>query len=197
MKRATIAVRTHSGWAALVALSCTADTVKVLQRRRIVIADSNQSGSKQPFHFAETLELSQAEAFVRSRFEASLQLASAALTDVLNALPDHRVVGCAVLQASGRPLPPLANILRSHALIHTAEGEFFRDVVSKACEQRGIPVTRIPERTLQDAVRAACGTKTTALQKQIVAQGRLLGPPWTQDQKFAALAALAVLAPNR
>jgi hypothetical protein len=39
------------------------------------------------------------------------------------------VVRAGILFRSGRSLPRLPAILRSHALIHTAEGEFFREVL--------------------------------------------------------------------
>jgi hypothetical protein len=62
----------------------------------------------------------------------------------------YRIVGSAVLLASGRPLPSLAKILGSHPLIHTAEGEFFRHAVRKACEGLKISVTAIRERELEE-----------------------------------------------
>ena len=104
-----------------------------------------------------------------------------------------RVVGSAVLLASGRPLPPLAKILASHALIHAAEGEFFREAFSKACESLDVPVTGFRERDLNASVQTTFGKAATRIGQQISTLGRSLGPPWTQDQKMAALAALVVL----
>jgi hypothetical protein len=107
---------------------------------------------------------------------------------------EYRLVGSALLLASGRPLPPLSKILASHSLIHAAEGEFFRDAFSKACEGLDLPVTGLRERNLDEYVQAAFGKAANRVSQQVSAGGRSLGSPWTQDQKMAALAALVVLA---
>jgi hypothetical protein len=60
----------------------------------------------------------------------------------------RRFPGCAMLLASGRGLPTLPNILASRALVHTAEGQFFRRVVREACERCRIPVVGFREREL-------------------------------------------------
>jgi hypothetical protein len=184
MKRAAIGVRAHSGWAALVVVSGKPGSVQVLDRRRIVIADTHSPGANQPYHFAERLELPAAEKHLAGCAAVSERLASAALHDVLQELDGYEVADAAILLASGRPLPSLADILASHALIHTAEGEFFRQVVRQACERIGIRVTGIRERDLGGS---------SALQSEIANLGKIVGPPWTQDQKTAALAAMMVL----
>jgi hypothetical protein len=69
----------------------------------------------------------------------------------------YRVIGCAMLLASGRALPSLQKILASRALIHTAEGEFFRNIVIKACESCHIPLMGIRERALDTQADAAFG----------------------------------------
>jgi len=184
VKRAAIGVRAHSGWAALVAVTGLPGSVRVLDRRRIVIADAKRPGANQPYHFAERLELLAAEKHLEGCAAVSERLALSAIGDVVKELKGYEIAGAAVLLASGRQLPSLADILRSHALIHTAEGEFFRQVVRQACEKLGIGVTGIRERELGEG---------TALQLEIAGLGKIVGPPWTQDQKMAALAAMMVL----
>jgi hypothetical protein len=56
-----------------------------------------------------------------------------------------------ILAASGRPLPPLESVLASHALIHTADGEHFREALAAASDGHRLPVTRIREKELLDA----------------------------------------------
>jgi len=196
MKRAAIGVRMHSGWGALVAVSNNAGTVEVIERRRVVITTPGTPGANQPYHFAENLELPEAEKFLGNCFATSKRLALAAVRDVVGELRgrQYRVVGSAVLPASGRPLPPLSKILASHALIHAAEGEFFREAFSKACEGLDLSVTGFRERNLDECVQATFGKAATRMCQQISTFGRSLGPPWTKDQKTAALAALVVLA---
>jgi len=196
MKAAAIGIRMHSGWGALVAVSNSAGAVEVIERRRVAIINPGTSGAKQPYHFAQSLELPEAEKFLGNGFAASKRLASAALADVVSELRgrQYRIVGSAVLLASGRPLPPLSKILASHALIHAAEGEFFREAFSKACEHLNLAVTGFRERDLDQCVQATFGKAAAQTQRQISTLGRSLGPPWTKDQKTAALAALLVLA---
>jgi hypothetical protein len=196
MKRAAIGVRMHSGWGALVAISNSAGTVEVIARRRVAVTIPGTPGANQPYHFSEHLELLEAEKFLGNCFAASKRLALAAVQDVVGELRgrQYRVVGAAVLLASGRPLPPLAKILASHAVIHAAEGEFFRQVFSKVCEDLDLSVTGFRERDLDERVRTVFGKAAARMRQKISTLGRALGPPWTQDQKTAALAALLVLA---
>ena len=178
------------------AVSNSAGTVEVIDRRRVAITSPGIAGANQPYHFTENLELPEAEKFLGNCFAVSKRLAMAAVQDVVSELRGRQycVVGSAVLLASGRPLPPLSKILASHALIHAAEGEFFREAFSKACEGLDLSVTGFRERNLDECFETTFGKAATRMWQQISTFGRSLGPPWTKDQKTAALAALLVLA---
>jgi hypothetical protein len=183
--RAVLGFRAHSGWAAMVAIAGTIDAPRVLDRRRIVIADPALAGSKQPYHAAAGLPLRAAESAIRAAIESSRSLAGEAISAARTFLGSrgHEVTACAVLLGSGRPLPDLERVLASHALIHTAEGEMFRDVLVWAAQQCNLSVTAIRERDLDAQSLGYIDTL-----------GKLIGPPWTQDQKHATVAALRVLA---
>jgi hypothetical protein len=99
----------------------------------------------------------------------------------------------AILLSSGRPLPDLKEILASHPLIHTAEGEFFRQAFRSSLEQLRIPIAGIRARDLSDCAVKAFGKAAAEIQKRIDGMGRSLGAPWTKDEKIAALAAAIVL----
>ncbi len=194
--RSALGLRMHSGWGVLVAVSLEGNAVEVLDRRRIVITDPRLPGAKQPFHYAAGLDLSVAEALLSEYASSSEGLAIAALREVISQLDarQHRIVGSAVLLASGRPLPPLPKILASHPLIHTAEGELFRNAVRAACDYLQIPVTAVKERDLDALAEAAFGSAASQVQIGIANLGSSIGPPWTQDHKTAALAASMILA---
>jgi hypothetical protein len=89
-------------------------------------------------------------------------------------------------------LPALPGILASHALVHTAEGEFFRKVVREACERCRIPVVGLRERELDKHAEAIFGKAAPRVRQQISSLGKTVGSPWTRDEKFAALAGLIV-----
>lgn len=110
---------------------------------------------------------------------------------------NYRVAGCAMLLAAGRALPSLPKILTSHALVHTAEGEFFRNVVREACESCGIPVVGFRERELDERANATFGKAAAHVRQQVSILGKTVGSPWTQDEKTAALAGLMVCSKTR
>ena len=186
----------HSGWGVLVAVSGDADSLEVLERRRIVTADPTIAGAKQPYHFAEGLGLREAERYLADCAAVSERLALEAMKEVVGNLEGRQstTAGCAVLLASGRGLPSLPEILASHALIHTAEGEFFRDAVRNACRRLEISVTAIKERDLGDRATTVFGNKASQVQRRISSLRGSFGPPWTKDHKTAALAAAIILA---
>ena len=195
MKPAVIGVRVHSGWSALVAVSIAGGLPEVVERKRVVLSDASKAGTKQPYHFAEKLSLQKAESHISDCAMASGRLALAAIEAILVDLRGrgYRVDGCALLLASGRALPALPDILASHALIHTAEGEFFRGVVRDAFEQLRVGVTGSRERDLDANARTAFGSAAPRILQRISGLGRTVGPPWTSDEKNAALAALMLL----
>src|SRR5260370_35233913 len=112
MKHAAIGVRMHSGWGALVVVSNSAGTVEVIDRRRVALTTPGTPGANQPYHFAENLELPEAEKFLGNCFAGSKRLALSALRDVVGGLRgrQYRVVCSAAHLASRRPLPPLSQV---------------------------------------------------------------------------------------
>jgi hypothetical protein len=195
-KKAAIGLRAHSGWAALVVVAGSADSPEVIARRRIEIADPKIHGSKQPFHAAEPLEFPDAKAHIERCQESTRKLAREALQAAMDGLRDKRVavIGCGIILGSGRALPVLEAILKSHALIHTAEGEFFRNALLEASSHCGIPVFGVKEKELFERAAATLARPSSELERRVQDMGKAIGPPWTQDQKYAALAAWMVLA---
>lgn len=185
MKRpAAIGISVHSGWGVLIAVTGETGALQILDRRRVIVSDAALPGARQPYHHAEGQDLAAAESHITSCETASLALASEAIAGVLKTLRGYgfEISKCAILQAGARTLPALPQILASHALIHTAEGEYFRTIFRKAAEDHGLQVTGIRD----------LGPEVFALKTEIAALGKRLGPPWTADQKSATLAAALV-----
>ena len=196
LKRAAIGLRVHSGWGALVVVSGKPGQEEVVDRRRVTVIDEKVPGSAQPFHFVEEMKLDEAEKRIAEFAARSGELARAAIHEVVQNLQarGHKNVRAAGLVKQPIPvLPPLAKILKSHPLLHTAEGEFFRRIFREAFEHLHIPFTGVPERELNEHFEATFGKAAPDLRKRIDGMGRTLGPPWTADQKTAALAACIVL----
>lgn len=138
------------------------------------------AGPWQPYHAAVGLDIREAEQSVANCAARAAALAADGLRGMVEDLRQlgHRVVGCGLLLGSGRPLPPLEKILASHPLLHTAEGELFREALRAASRECGLPLTEVKERDLP-----------------LTAIGKPIGPPWRQDEKLAAVAAWLAL-PN-
>ncbi len=196
MTKAAVGFRAHSGWSALVAVAAGARWPVVIDRRRIELADAAIPGSMQPYHAAEPMKLKDAEACIQRSIDQARRLAQRALHAAIDELrkSGHEVAGCGILLASGRPAPALAAILASHALIHTAEGELFRDALRYASERCKLPVTAVKERDLFERAAAELRIPSGELQRRVAEMGRAIGPPWRQDQKLAALVGWLALA---
>ena len=162
----------------------------IVARDRLTLCDTGIKGSKQPFHEAEPMPFGDAKTFIARCTSSSLKLAGAAIADVQRQTP---VRACCILTASGRPLPGLEDILASHALIHAAEGEFYRDVIDRACSLRKIKVRRVRERDMETELQKL-PIPATAAKARMAEFGKMLGPPWTQDEKLAASGAWLMLA---
>jgi hypothetical protein len=182
-----VGFRVHSGWAAQVVVSGSPGAPIVLDRRRIAIADPSIRGSVQPYHKAEELGLSKAQDFLDRCADASRAMATAALREALRA---SDISVCAMLVGSGRPGGSLESILASHAAIHTADGDFFRDAIASAATACKLPLRKIREKEL---LAIADGKFQMDVGRHVTELRKTLGSPWTQDQKLAAIAAWLAL----
>jgi hypothetical protein len=191
VRAAALGLQMHSGWGVLVAVSL--DPLTMLARRRIVVAAANSRSEIQPYHFAAELPASQQQEHINRCALTACALARTAIAEVIEELSPRLVAGAAVILASGRQLPALPKILSAHPLIHTAEGEFFRQAAIDALEGLKIPVTAIRDRDIDQFIVDGFGKSATQLEGDVSRLGTLVGPPWTRDHKRAALAAAVVL----
>ena len=159
------------------------------------MVDRGAAGASQPYHAAVGLDIRDAEQLIGNCAARAAALAASALRGILEDLRQlgHGVMGCGLLLASGRPLPELESILASHALIHTAEGQLFRDVLRAACRECGLSLTSVKERELFPQAAADLRLPATQVERHVAAMGKAIGPPWRQDEKFAAVAAWLAL----
>jgi hypothetical protein len=196
MNRAAIGFRVHSGWAAMVAVSLEKGEPVVLERRKLLLVKTFSYTFRQPYHTAEKMPIDEATEFVRSVEKESRELALAGIRSLQKELGelDYKICGCCLLLASGRELPEFEKILASHALIHTADGELFRESIRHSCAHSKVPLAAIKERELLAAASKSLNKRPEFLNRQVTALGKPLGPPWTQDEKLATLGAWFTLA---
>lgn len=195
MKNAAIGFRVHSGWTSLVAVAVEKGKPIVLARSRPHLVSNFSYTFRQPYHTAATMSLQEAEAFLQAQRTEGRRLAGEAIRHAQRdvAQQGFTITRAAVLLASGRPLPELSKILKAHSLIHTADGEFFREVLLHACKKCKLTVSAIKERELLATASSEWRRKPPSLLKTLADLGKPLGSPWTQDEKFATLAAWLTL----
>jgi hypothetical protein len=195
MQRAALGFRVHSGWTALVAVTLEKKSPVILIRRRLQLVKTFSYAYRQPYHTAEKMPLADAAEFVHGVEKESRDLAAKGIRAVLQELGnlDYELSGFSLLLASGRKLPEFEKILASHALIHTADGELFRDSLRHAAARCKLPVTAVKERDLLAAASKSLRFTPGILTRRIANLGKSLGAPWTQDEKFSALAAWLTL----
>jgi len=198
MGQATLGFRVHSGWAALVAVSLQEDSPSVLVRQRVHLVETFTYGFRQPYHTAKKMPFDKARDFVSRMQSESRRLAHHAILGLQSDLETQgfTLKSCALILASGKPLPKLEKILASHALIHTADGELFREAIVHASARSGLRISTVKERELLERAGQAFRMKPATLLQQVTELGRPLGSPWTQDEKFATIAAWLALASN-
>lgn len=168
---------------------------EILDRRRIEIADPGIKGSGQPYHAAEEMPLPKARRYLEHCERASARLAQRAVADLMEDVraKGYALAGCALLLASGRPLPALESVLASHALIHTADGEHFRDALMRACGHADLDVLRIREREVAKVSAARFRITEAEVMRHVGEAGKAIGAPWRADEKLAALVAWLAL----
>ena len=189
---AALGFRSHSGWAALVAVAGPAVEPAVVLRRRVELS---RRTPRQPFHAAEGRPFAAAEGLIRLSSDEAATLAERAVAEAIAELraAGHEPVAAGLLLAAGRPLPGLRDVLASHALIHAAEGELFRDVLRQASRRSGLRVTEVRERDVEELAARSLRRPAAELGRRLAVWGKALGPPWTQDEKRAALVAWLAL----
>src|SRR6059058_4242192 len=198
LKQAAIGFRVHSGWAAVVAVCVDRGAPVVLARQRVHLVETFTYEFRHPYHTAEKMLEGQAREFISRMRTESRRLAYRAVQELESRTQEQgvKLTRCGLLLASGRPLPVLEKILASHALIHTADGELFREALSYAGKRYGLEIVGMKERELLECARQSLRVQPAVLLRRITELGKPFGSPWSQDEKFATLAAwLALAAP--
>ena len=186
----------HSGWAAAVAVCIEKGAPVVLARQRVQFVETFTYEFRQPYHTAEKMLAGQARDFIERVRDEARRLAYRAVRELESRTEEQgvKLTRCGLLLASGRPLPDLEKILASHALIHTADGELFRQALLHASARSGLQDFTIKEKELLDRAGQVFRAKPNELMRRVTELGRSLGAPWSQDEKLGTLAAWLALA---
>ena len=196
MDQAALGFRVHSGWTSLVAIALEDGSPIVLLRQRPHLVKTFTYEFRQPYHTAEKVPRSDAQGVIARIQAEARSLAYTAIRSIQKKLrtEGYELKYCGLLLASGRQLPSLAQILKSHALIHTADGELFRNVLLHASKRSGVEIFTAKESELMQCSAEELGLQPEEIKDRLADLGVGLGPPWTQDEKLASLIAWMSLA---
>jgi hypothetical protein len=188
---AAIGFSPHSGWAAMVVLGGSAAAPELLARSRVQLIDNHDPESKQPYHAVEFLCVEEAT----GRLDGYMAVATQRAHDCIRAQSEELkgrgiVVGSVgIIDSSSRKQVSLPAILASHALIHAADGDHFRNALFVAAEQCRLQVCRIPAKGLEAHAVKSLRLPVSRILETVNGLGLGKGPPWGADQKKAALLA--------
>lgn len=193
--RGAIAFKAHTGWAYGVVLAETDSGIEIAAKQRVDMLRTFETAAVYHIGHERGLSVEEAQPIIDTAARASLAAAKTAIAALAASTADRcSLQSAAILIGSGRPLPPLEVILRSHPLVHTAEGELYRDAVARACEALGLRVIRLPAKELEKLARTALSRSESRMRAQLDAAGKASGRPWGAEQRECALAAWIALA---
>jgi hypothetical protein len=194
--RAALGFSVHTGWAAMVAVSGPATSAAVLDRRRLeMIPGASPESPRFVYHAARELLLEPAERLIRESAELSRERAKAALQAVVEELETrgYQAVAVGIVVGDGPRSAALETILKSHSLVHAAEGELFREAIRSASRMVGLSVAEVRTKDLYARAATALGVSDGKVAQHLARIGSAAGKPWAKDQKEACLAALIAL----
>lgn len=191
MKQAALGFRAHSGWTALVAIALADGSPRVIWRGRPHLVETFTFEFRQPYHTAEKASIDEARGIISRARDEAARLACKAIGGVQAALhaQSFELQRCGLILASGRPLPALDRILASHALIHAADGDLFREAILQAGRDCGLEAFTIRESELVETASRELRLRPDEVLRRVAGLGSKLGTPWAQDEKLAALVA--------
>jgi hypothetical protein len=194
VQRAALGWSVHTGWAVMVAVSGPASPA-VIDRQRIQMMPQRDVKLPRFVYHAAQLKPADGARLVREATELSWTNTKAAIEAAAAALRarGYDVVASGIIVGNKRLEAPLATIIESHALIHTAEGQLFRDAVRRASESVKLPVVEVGAKELDARAAKSLRLSDAALAAQLTRIGSAAGRPWSKDHRQACLAALIAL----
>ena len=174
-----IGVVTRTGSAVAVTLSGPAATPRFRARREIGLVPPGLAA--QPCHTAAGMDLAAAGQMIGQAESAAEQAAAAGLRALAGTLLASAIRGVAVVVKAVSVPDHLADILRSHAWMHSAEGMLHRQAVLAAAAKCGWMARAVEQSALPAAEHA------------LIALGQAARRPWRRIEKDAARAAITML----
>lgn len=176
-----------------VLLAGPASSPRVVDRRRVELADAAVPDSIQPFHAGLDLARAAAAKKVARLTKCVEQAAHVSLKTLLDA---HRSQGYRLVAAGlivGSIIDP-ETINNDHIRAHAEEGRLFRSVIEHELKASRIRTSVTPEKELYARGARVLGMPEARIRSSLVALGKDVSGSWRAEEKAATLAAWMALA---
>jgi hypothetical protein len=193
MDRAAIGFRVKSGWAMAVLLVGPASSPKVVDRRRVELADPAIPDSLQPFHAGLDLPKAAAAKTVGRLLKAVERSATRSVQKLLAVYcsDGYRIIGAGIVV--GSTVDP-KTIKNDHIRAHAEEGRLFRVVIDDALKAARVPAAVTPEKELFLRGANVLRIPEARIRSELTSLGKSLPGSWRAEEKAATLAAWLALA---
>lgn len=191
---AGLGFRIKSGWAAVVLLTKSANSLQLSDVNRVELSDPRLPETRQPYHAAMG-KLETDPTKVNRRERVVRYISQQSLTALLNG---YRQRGFRIRRAAlvvGSQIDP-ASIANPHIRAHASEGRLFRDVIQETLQDHEIRTEVLLERDAYSRVAARLKQSSDDVRCAIQNLGRFttaVAGSWRAEQKLAALGALFAL----
>ncbi len=198
MRRASIGISAHLGWAATATVVVGRAGLRVLRTDRIEIADPGDRETVEPFHTAggfhglrrvprpASPERALAKGLARQRRAAARRIARLARE---LGRDGHRLAFAGLLESRGRAAEDLERAIGSHTQIHVEEGIAVRESFRRALAGEGARVVGLDQKALWKDAARTLGRSEAALLAGLRDTPPENGGAWRKEEQSAALAA--------
>jgi hypothetical protein len=195
---AVLGVADHNGWAVCVTVAVSRGVPVVVDRRRVGLIEPGVPS--QPYHHETVrMPLPEAEALVVRVRESVMRTTLARLSELRDELkPPYTIVAMTLRNPPLTYVPvTVAEAHKSYPVMCRADGMMYHDALCTAARRLGIAL-ELHDRG-EEIVRAAdrLDVSLDELEHFLKTVGESLGPPWQKEHRFAAAAAIRVLADRR
>jgi hypothetical protein len=191
--RIAIGFRVKTGRATAVVMAGPASAPRVLSRKNLQLFDPAIPESHQPFHAELELPPADSARIVPLALKAVERVALSALRELVDEVHPGlgSIVGIALVAGSATDPESIRN---PHMRAHAREGQLFPHALAAAAKTLHIPATTIVESEVFTSAAARLGKTPDAIKIAVTELGRVVGKPWSAEEKAAAAAAWIALA---
>ena len=198
MKRASIGVSAHLGWAASAVMVCDERSLRVLRSDRLATAPQGDRQALEPYHVAggfdglrRVPQPDDAKGSLRSGLRKQQRFTARAIAKLAAELAaeGYRLAFAGLLVSRGRDAASFEKSIGSHTQIHIQEGLAVRASLRDALKDAGARIRDIDQKSLVAIASEELALSEAALMARLGDAPPENGGAWRKEEKLAALAA--------